>query len=61
MVKIFIAHVLSPPCYYIGDYASKILRYRDCYFLAEIYEKFMAWSWQLEEWCDKEIIWTKIK
>ena len=60
MIKIFIAHIASPACFYIGDLASKILRYRDCYFLAEIYQKFMSFSATIEDWCGKDIIWTKV-
>jgi len=60
MYKIFIAYILSPVCFYIGDIASKILWYRNCYFLAEIYQKFMAYSCLLEDWCGKDIMWERV-
>jgi len=59
MYKKFIAHILSPICFYIGDYASKILHYRDCYFLAEVYQRFMAASCIIEDWCGKDIMWKR--
>lgn len=61
MSKILIAYILSPICFYAGDLCSKILHYRDSYLLAEMYQVFMAWSCQLEDWCEKDIIWTKVK
>lgn len=60
MYKIFIAYILSPACFYIGDIASKILWYKDCYFLACIYQNFMAYSTMLEDWCGKDIIWERV-
>jgi hypothetical protein len=58
--KIYIAYILSPICFYIGDYASKILRHKDSYFLAEIYQRCMAASAIIEDWCGKDIMWERV-
>jgi len=38
---------------------SKIFHHHDSYLLAYAYQKFMAWSADLEDWCGKDIIWER--
>ena len=61
-MKIFIAYILSPVCFYIGHYASLILQYEGCFFgwfWAEVYGSSMVWSGRLEDWCGKDIVWER--
>lgn len=59
--RIMIATILSPTCYYVGHFASLLLRWFDSYLLACIYQNFMAYSVRLEDWCGKDIIWKRVE
>lgn len=59
--KIIIATILCPTCYYIGHFASLLLHRFDSYFLACIYQNFMGYSVELEDWCGKYIMWEKVE
>ena len=58
--RVLIAYILSPICFYIGDISSKILHHMDSYVWATIYQKTMAWSSDLEDWCKKDIMWKEV-
>lgn len=60
--KILIAYILSPICFYIGHICSKIVfSAHYSHLLAEIYQTFMSWSEDLENWCGKDIMWEKVE
>ena len=60
--RILITHILSPICFYIGHICSKVVfDYHDSYLLASVYQTFMAWSAELEDWCGKDIMWERKK
>ena len=58
--KIIITTILSPICYYTGHLASLLLRRFDLYFLARIYQNFMQYPVELEDWCGKNIMWERV-
>lgn len=59
-MKIFIAYILSPICYWIGHFCSILCNWHDSYILATGYQKFMEWSTDIEDWCGKDIIWERV-
>jgi len=59
--KIMIATILSPICYYVGHFASLLLHRFDSYPLACIYQRFMQYSVELEDWCGKDIMWKRVE
>jgi len=60
-VKTLIVYILSPAFYFIGHVCCVICHRFDSYILACGYQKFMCWSSDLEEWCEKEIVWKRVK
>jgi len=60
--RVLIAYILSPICFYIGDISSKIVSLKGHpKFFAELYQKSMSWSVNLEDWCEKDIMWKRVE
>lgn len=59
--KIIITYILGHLCYYIGHGASLILDYKDSYFLASVYQDFMRYSVELDDWCGKDVVWERVE
>ena len=60
-MKVLIAYIGSPICYFIGHFCSILCHNFDSYLLATGYQKFMVWSTDLEDWCGKDIMWESVE
>lgn len=61
-MKKLIAFPLIYITYWIGDICSKISYKFDTWeFAFNMYQKFMDWSVQLEDWNNTQYVWKKVK
>ena len=61
-MKKLIAFPLIYITYCIGDICSKIAYKFDTWkFIFSMYQKFMDWSVQLEDWNNTQYVWKKVK
>lgn len=60
-MKKIIGYIGSYLCFWIGAFFAKIMYKIPILFFVVLYQRFMEWSWNLQDWAKLDKPWKEVK